>query len=118
MQINPPFGYAEIVPLLKTHRVRLPRRGEVPDFARKLNAIPVSFSEFAAAARDYPIVFTSGDNGKSFAPVAVLGHGRRREPAPARADGWAPGTYLPAYLRRYPFAWRGCTSTRSSSRTA
>ena len=102
MQINPPFGYAEIVPLLKTHRVRLPRRGEVPDFARKLNAIPVSFSEFAAAARDYPIVFTSGDNGKSFAPVAVLGMAAG-ENLFARADGWAPGTYLPAYLRRYPF---------------
>jgi len=102
MQINPPFGYAEIVPLLKTLRVRLPRRGEVPDFARKLNAIPVSFSEFAAAARDYPIVFTSGDNGKSFAPVAVLGMAAG-ENLFARADGWAPGTYLPAYIRRYPF---------------
>ena len=102
MQINPPFGYAEIVPLLKTHRVRLLRRGEVPDFARKLNAIPVSFSEFAVAARDYPIVFTSGDNGKSFAPVAVLGMAAG-ENLFAHADGWAAGTYVPAYARRYPF---------------
>ena len=102
MQINPPFGYAEIVPLLKTHRVRLQRRGEVPEFARKLNAIPISFTEFAPAARDYPLVFTSGDGGKTYAPVAVLGMSAG-ENLFALADGWAPGTYLPAYARRYPF---------------
>jgi SapC len=102
MQINPPFGYTEIVPLLKTHRVRLLRRGEAPDFARKLNAMPVSFGEFAAVARDYPIVFTSGDKGKSFAPVAVLGL-TAGENLFALAEGWAPGTYVPAYVRRYPF---------------
>ena len=47
MQINSPYGYTEIVPLLKTHRVRLQGRGKVPEFARKLNAIPISFTEFA-----------------------------------------------------------------------
>ena len=102
MQINPPFGYAEIVPLLKTHRVRLQARGEVPEFARKLNAIPISFTEFAPAARDYPLVFTSGDGGKSYAPVAVLGMSAG-ENLFALAGGWAPGSYVPAYARRYPF---------------
>jgi hypothetical protein len=102
MQINPPFGYAEIVPLLKTHRVRLQQRGEVPDFARKLNAIPISFTEFAPVAHDYPIVFTSSDSGKSYAPVAVLGMAAG-ENLFALADGWAPGAYVPAYARRHPF---------------
>jgi hypothetical protein len=102
MQINPPFGYTEIVPLLKTHRVRLLQRGEVPGFVRKLNAIPISFTEFALVARDYPIVFTSGDGGKSYAPVAVLGMAAG-ENLFAPADGWAPGAYVPAYARRYPF---------------
>ena len=102
MQINPPFGYAEIVPLLKTHRVRLQQRGEVPLFVRKLNAIPISFSEFAPAARDYPLVFASGDAGKTYAPVAVLGMAAG-ENLFALADGWAAGTYVPAYARRYPF---------------
>jgi hypothetical protein len=102
MQLNPPFGYAEIVPLLKTHRVRLLQRGEVPAFARKLNAIPISFTEFAPAARDYPVVFTSGDGGKSYAPVAVLGM-TAGENLFALDDGWAPGHYVPAYARRYPF---------------
>ena len=102
MRINPPFGYTEIVPLLKTHRVRLLRRGEVPGFARSLNAIPISYSEFAPVAREYPIVFTSGDGGKSFAPVAVLGMAAG-ENLFALAEGWAPQAYVPAYARRFPF---------------
>jgi len=102
MQINPPFGYADVIPLLKTHRVRLLQRGEVPAFAQKLNAIPISYTEFALAARDYPIVFTSGDGGKSFAPVAVLGMAAG-ENLYVNADGWAPHVYVPAYARRYPF---------------
>ena len=102
MQINPPFGYTDVVPLLKTHRVRLLQRGEVPAFAQKLNAIPISYTEFALAARDYPVVFTSGDGGKSFAPVAVLGMAAG-ENLYANADGWVPRVYVPAYARRYPF---------------
>jgi hypothetical protein len=102
MRINPPFGYTDIVPLLKTHRVRLLQRGEVPAFAQKLNAIPISYTEFALAARDYPVVFTSGDGGKSFATVAVLGMAAG-ENLCVNADGWAPNVYVPAYARRYPF---------------
>jgi hypothetical protein len=102
MQINPPFGYTDVVPLLKTHRVRLLQRGEVPGFAQKLNAIPISYTEFALAARDYPVVFTSADGGKTFAPVAVLGMAVG-ENLYLNAGGWAPNVYVPAYARRYPF---------------
>ena len=73
MQIAPPFGYQEIVPLRRNEKVRLPAAGEVPKFAQALNAIPISYTEFTLVARQYPIVFTSGDNGQSFNPVAVLG---------------------------------------------
>lgn len=102
MQINPPFGYTDVVPLLKTHRVRLLRAGEVPPFVRTLNAIPISYTEFAPAARDYPVVFTSGDGGKTYAPVAVLGM-NAGENLFSAADDWAQDVYVPAYARRYPF---------------
>lgn len=102
MQITPPFGFAEVVPLLKTHRVKLPRAGELPPFARTLNAIPISYTEFAPAARDYPVVFTSNDGGKTYAPVAVLGMAAG-ENLFGQGEGWAPGVYVPAYARRYPF---------------
>jgi len=102
MQISPPFGYTELVPLRKPHRVRLLRAGEAPPFARTLNAIPISYSEFAPAARDYPIVFTSGDGGKTYAPVAVLGMSTGENLFRA-GDAWAKDVYVPAYARRYPF---------------
>jgi len=101
-QINPPFGYQAIEPFLRNQRVKLPQTGTLPEFTRELNAIPVSYTEFNVAYRDYPLVFSSGDEGKTFAPVAVLGL-QAKENLFARDDGWAPGTYVPAYVRRYPF---------------
>jgi len=101
-QIAPPFGYREVVPLLKTHRLRLPKAGEVPEFLRSANAVPISHAEFPLVARAYPIVFTSGDEGKTFSAVAVLGIAAG-ENLFYSADAWAGGTYVPAYSRRYPF---------------
>jgi len=102
MDIAPPFGYQEVVALQRNAKVRLPQPGEVPVFARTLNAIPVSLAEFAPAMREYPIVFTSGDEGKTFTPVAVLGltAGENLYLEDAR---WVAKTYVPAYTRRYPF---------------
>lgn len=102
MDIAAPFGYQEIVALQRNAKVRLPQAGEVPAFARGLNAIPLSLAEFAPAVREYPIVFTSGDQGKTFTPVAVLGL-TAGENLYLEGEGWAPKTYVPAYARRYPF---------------
>jgi SapC protein len=102
MQINPPFGYSEIVPLYRDRKVRLPAPGAVPDFCRKANAVPISFSEFAVACRDYPLAFVSTDAGRSFSPVAVLGMAEG-ENLFLRREQWERSVYLPAYVRRYPF---------------
>ena len=102
MDIAPPFGYQDIVALQRTAKVRLPQAGEVPAFARTLNAIPLSLAEFAPAMREYPIVFTSGDQGKTFTPVAVLGL-TAGENLYLEGEGWVPRSYVPAYARRYPF---------------
>ena len=102
MQISPPFGYTEVVPFLKTQKVRLLAPGQVPPFVQQGNAVPISHTEFQPIARHYPIVFTSGDGGKSFAAVAVLGLTSGENLY--YGDGkWADGTYIPAYARRYPF---------------
>ena len=102
MQIAPPFGYKEVVPFLKNQKVRLLAPAEVPEFAQRGNAIPISHTEFQPVSRDYPIVFTSGDGKTSFAPVAVVGL-TAGENLFAVEGRWAPGTYVPAYVRRYPF---------------
>ena len=102
MQISPPFGFKEVVPLQRTAAVRLPAPGELPAFARHANAIPISYSELAAACREYPIVFTSSDGGKSYALVVVVGL-TRGENLFVRDGRWEATSYVPAYLRRYPF---------------
>jgi SapC len=102
MQISPPFGYTEIIPFLKTQKVSLPKPGHLPEFAKTLNAVPVSYTEFNVAYREYPLVYSSGDGGKTFAPVAVLGL-EANENLFLHGQSWEEGRYVPAYLRRYPF---------------
>ncbi|HEX7053574.1 MAG TPA: SapC family protein [Burkholderiales bacterium] len=102
MQIAPPYGYREVVPFLKNHKVRLLAPAEVPAFAREANAIPISYTEFQPVCREYPIVFTSGDGKSGFAPVAVTGLASGENLFNAQGR-WAPGVYVPAYVRRYPF---------------
>lgn len=70
-------------------------------FARTANAVMLTAMEFALASRSYPIVFTSHEDP---APVAILGV-RRNENLFVRDGNWIPYTYIPAYIRRYPFAF-------------
>ena len=102
MQINPPFGYGEIVPLHRNQKVRLPAPGALPEFCQRVNAVPISYSEFGAACRDYPLAFITSDQGQTFIPVGVLGvtGGENLFLCNGR---WDNSVYLPAYLRRYPF---------------
>ncbi|WP_158272849.1 SapC family protein [Limnohabitans sp. T6-5] len=69
-------------------------------FARETNSLPLVIEEFSVACRDYVIVFTTGDTAM---PLAVLGMNPDHN-AYVQADGhWAANTYIPAYVRRYPF---------------
>lgn len=58
MNITPPYGYQEVVPLTKTHAVVLPADRKLPTLFRQLTAMPLSFTEFAFAMRDYPIALS------------------------------------------------------------
>ncbi|HXF65415.1 MAG TPA: SapC family protein [Burkholderiales bacterium] len=103
MEIKPPYGYQEIVPLNKNHRVLLPQGGKLPLVFRSLAAVPLSYTEFGAACRDYPIAFVSGDGGASFVAMAVLGLERDQNLFVTAEGAWDAAAYLPAYVRRYPF---------------
>ncbi|MEK6245601.1 MAG: SapC family protein [Pseudomonadota bacterium] len=102
MDIKPPFGYKDIAPLGRNQKVRLLAPGEVPAFARGLNSIPISYTEFALVAREYPIIFTTAGNSQSFTPVAVLGMSAG-ENLYDNNGTWASNVYVPAYVRRFPF---------------
>ncbi len=102
-QITPPWGYKQIVPLLKTHRVQLVESGMAPPFSLNLHAVPLGASELAFALRDYPIVFQQRKSDGAFEAMAILGiqEGQNLFVMP---DGrWDRRTYIPAYIRRYPF---------------
>ncbi|MBL8381761.1 MAG: SapC family protein [Burkholderiales bacterium] len=105
MDITPPFGYSDVIPLERHHKVLLPAvdRGTMPAYARSVNAMAISFSEFAVAQRDYPIVFSTVPSDRSFAPVAVLGLADGQNLFIDRDGAWEPGHYVPAFVRRYPF---------------
>ena len=109
MKITVPWGYDEIVPLQKQHKVLL-RGSGTPAFCRATNALALSFAEFVVAARDYPIVFAATRDGNAgsvrnvgYVPVIVLGLADRSNLFVDEAGDWDPACYLPAYVRRYPF---------------
>lgn len=101
--VTPPFGYGAVLPLQKSHRVLLTAPGTTPEFCRAINALALSISEFGAAARDYPIVFASADAGNTHAPVVVLGLADAQNLFVDADGNWDAASYLPAYVRRYPF---------------
>ena len=71
-------------------------------FAAQTNAVPIASTEFAEAARDYPIVFVGEADGP-FNVAALVG---LRHDENLMVDGqgrWTAGVYVPAFARRYPF---------------
>lgn len=103
MNITPPFGYPEISALNKNQRVIFVKPGDTPAFSRKLNALPISYSEFSRVSHDYPIVFISTDEGATFGTVALLGLQPGQNLFVGTDGKWDNSVYLPAYTRRYPF---------------
>jgi len=77
-------------------------------FARDLNAVPLTAVEFAEAAREMPIGFVQAGKDADGKPLivamALLGL-RERENLLVDADGRWNGHFVPATLRRYPFAY-------------
>lgn len=69
-------------------------------FATKTQTIPIGLGEFEAAARTYPIVYTSGPNP---VPVALVGLDGRGNLFVGPDGKWRADTYVPAYVRCFPF---------------
>ena len=76
--------------------------------ARGLNAVPLTAIECTEAAREFPIAFVpAGQDAQGrvrVSPVALLGL-REGENLYVGPDGEWLATYLPAFLRRFPFAY-------------
>ena len=96
-----PLFYARPEPLdAERHRNLGLRENFGLGFAAQVNAVPVNMIEMPQICHSYPIAFSPDENAT---PVALLGL-RDQENLFIGADGqWTPNTYIPAYIRRYPF---------------
>ena len=69
-------------------------------FTKGVNAVPINLIEMPQICHFYPIAFSPDGHAT---PVAILGL-RDSENLFLQADGsWEPASYIPAYIRRYPF---------------
>lgn len=96
-----PLFYQEPAPLDSKAHARLALRKDFDlGYAAKVNAVPVNLIEMPQLCHYYPIAFS---NDGSATPVAILGL-RESENLFVNDQGrWEDGTYVPAYIRRYPF---------------
>ncbi len=93
------FGHVVGVnPSLHSH-LRLDR-GTGFAFAAHAQSIPLGLGELDVAAQHYPIVFTTGP---SPTPVALMGLRDGANPFVMPDGSWRPDSYVPAYVRAYPF---------------
>ncbi|MBF0418008.1 MAG: SapC family protein [Magnetococcales bacterium] len=84
------------------HRgLKLDAKRAEPGFAAKTNSVPLSGQEFHLAAKEFPIIFLEVGDGAVLA-AALLGV-RTDENLYVDRDGRWSSTYVPAFVRRYPF---------------
>lgn len=79
--------------------LRLPERPF--EFARNSRAVPLTLSEIPSAQKHFPIVFSDLENPVPLAVVGTIDDENLFIDAQGR---WASETYIPAYIRCYPFA--------------
>lgn len=96
-----PVTYNDLVPLnSQEHGTWKALTVDKAVWIAKQNAIPLTAEEFPQAQRNYPIVFSTGDNP---VPLALMGLNDGVNVF-FTEDGSPIGTpYIPAYIRRYPF---------------
>lgn len=96
-----PLLYKDLQPLSSDqHKDFHSRPADKAPWLSTVHAVPITTDEFMAAGRHYPLVFSVGDNP---VPLALMGLNEGVNTF-LDEDGKLLGeTYVPAYLRRYPF---------------
>lgn len=95
--------YERAVPVTRQrHGAWSVKAGASFEFARGVNSVPLMVAEFPNAAAEYTIVF--GGAGDEIIPVALLGIRDSENLYVSESGAWS-GSYVPAFLRRYPFVF-------------
>jgi hypothetical protein len=95
--------YEDVTPVTRRAHGKLSlKKGKSFEFARETNAVPVVLSEFAAASGEFAIVFTEASEG--IVPAVILGVRDKENAYVGKTGGW-DASYIPAFIRRYPFVF-------------
>lgn len=96
--------YKKIVPLQTELHAKLKLKSNNSfAFASRIHVAAIMANEFYRAASTYPIVFIEDAGKDGFMPVVLLGL-KENENLFVNEEGRWDAAYVPAILRRYPFA--------------
>ena len=96
-----PLFYKDPMPLdAKAHAAWGLKKDFGFGFTKGINAVPVNLIEMPQVCHFYPIAFSPDGNAT---PVAILGLRDNENLFLLDDNTWEEATYIPAYIRRYPF---------------
>lgn len=96
-----PLFYDSPIPLdAKEHKDLGLKPGFGLKFTKDVNAVPINMIEMPQICHFYPIGFAPD---KSATPVAIIGLRDNENLFLDKKNQWLEDTYIPAYIRRYPF---------------
>jgi len=96
-----PLFYNDLMPLnSRDHATWSTKPMDSAPWLKSQHAIPITVDEFLQAQRDFPIVYSSGDNPL---PLALMGLNEGVNTFVNDEGKFDDPIYLPAYIRRYPF---------------
>lgn len=99
--VNLPLFYKDLMPLnLRDHKGWRSKQADTASWLVGQHAVPVTVDEFPLAQRNFPIVFSVGDNP---VPLALFGLNEGVNVYLDEKGTITEEIYLPAYVRRYPF---------------
>jgi len=96
-----PLLYKELLPLSNQVHANFKTKGtETAPYLTDVHAVPILLDEFVQAQRFFPIVFSHGDQP---VPLALMGLNEGVNTFVDDEGKLLGPTYVPAYIRRYPF---------------
>jgi hypothetical protein len=100
-QATLPLFYNDLMPLnSRDHGAWRTRTTDKAKWLVNQHAVPLTVEEFPQAQRNFPIVFSSGENP---VPLALMGLNEGVNVFVDDEGGVTGPVYVPAYARRYPF---------------
>jgi hypothetical protein len=98
---NLPLFYKDLMPLnSRDHAGWHTKTTDKAEWLVNQHAVPLTAEEFPQAQRNYPIVFSAGDNP---VPLALMGLNEGVNVFVDAEGKMTEAVYMPAYVRRYPY---------------